>query len=55
MNAVIHELIEGKAQADPKLKTTFAYTKVSANAVLNALITEKGYAEDDWERNIFAA
>lgn len=41
----IHELVEGKAQADPDLKTTFAYTKVSAQSVLTALITEKGYSE----------
>jgi hypothetical protein len=43
----IHELLEGKSQADPKLKTTFKYTKVTAKAVLEALITEKGYAESD--------
>jgi hypothetical protein len=41
----IHELVEGKTQADPDLKTTFAYTQVSAQSVLTALITEKGYSE----------
>lgn len=41
----IHELVEGQTQADPELKSTFAYTKVSAQSVLTALITEKGYRE----------
>jgi hypothetical protein len=41
----IHELVEGQTQADPDLKTPFAYTKVSAQAVLTALVTEKGYSE----------
>jgi hypothetical protein len=40
----IHELVEGQAQADPDLKTTFAYTQVSAQSVLTALVTEKGYS-----------
>lgn len=43
----IRELVEGQCQADPKLKTTFAYTKVSARAVRQALIEEKGYAAID--------
>jgi len=38
----IHELVEGPTQADPDLKTTLAYTEVSAQSVLTALITEKG-------------
>jgi hypothetical protein len=41
----IHALVEGQSQADPALKTTLAYTKVSAQSVLTALITEKGYSE----------
>ena len=41
----IHELLEGQYQADPKLKTTFKYTKVTAQAVLEALTTEKAYRE----------
>ena len=45
LEADIHELIGEKVQADPKLKTTFAYTKVTAQAVLDALMIEKGYAE----------
>ena len=41
----IRELVDGKCQADPKLKTTFQYTKVTAQAVLEGLIAEQGYAE----------
>ena len=43
----IRELVEGQCHADPKLKTTFAYTKVSARAVRQALIEEKGYPATD--------
>jgi hypothetical protein len=43
----IHELVDGKSQADPRLKTTFEYTKVTAQAVLDRLIVEKGYAETE--------
>lgn len=43
----IHTLLEGDCQADPKLKTPFAYTKVSAQAVLVALVEKKGYAATD--------
>jgi hypothetical protein len=35
--------VDGQAQADPKMKSTFAYTQVSARAVREALIVEKGY------------
>lgn len=43
----IHELLADKCHADPKLKTTFKYTKVTAQAVLEALVSEKGYAASD--------
>lgn len=43
----IRELVDGKCQADARLKTTFQYTKVTAQAVLNGLIAEKGYRETD--------
>ena len=43
----IHELVDGKCQADARLKTTFEYTKVTAQAVLDGLIAEKGYREPD--------
>lgn len=45
--ADIRELVEPHTQADPQLKTTFAYTKVTARAVLDALQTVKGYAASD--------
>lgn len=47
LTADIHELLADKWHADPKLKTTFRYTKVTAQAVLDALVSEKGYAESD--------
>lgn len=42
----IHQLLADKHQADPKLKTPFKYTKVTAQAVLDALVAEKGYSEE---------
>jgi hypothetical protein len=42
----IHELLAGAYHADPKLKTPFKYTKITAQAVLEALATEKGYSEE---------
>ena len=45
--ADIRELVEPHTQADPQLKTTFAYTKVTAQAVLDTLQTFKGYAASD--------
>jgi transposase len=33
----IHRLVEPTAQADPKFQTAFAYTRVTAEAVRNAL------------------
>ena len=41
----IHDLVEGQAQADPKLQTPFQYLKVSAQSVRDALMTQKGYSE----------
>ena len=41
----ISNLIDNYSQADPKFQSTFAYTKVSARAVREALILEKGYRE----------
>lgn len=45
--ADIRELVEPHTQADPQLKNTFAYTKVTAQSVLEALQTVKGYAASD--------
>jgi len=41
----IHALLEGQTQADPKFQTTFQYSRVSARAVREALMTEKGYSD----------
>ena len=43
----IRELVEPHAQADPKLKNTFAYTRLTAKTLRAALITHKGYQTDD--------
>ena len=42
----IRDLVDGDAQADPKFQTTFRYLKVSAQAVRDKLILEKGYADE---------
>lgn len=47
LEADIRALVDGQSQADPKLQNTFRYTKVTAQAVLDALVTEKGYAAAD--------
>jgi hypothetical protein len=46
--ADIRSLVEEESQADPKMKSTFAYTQVSARAVREALIVEKGYKEEQF-------
>ena len=43
----IFDLVDTNSQADPKLKSTFIYTKISARAVKEALISEKGYTEKE--------
>ena len=40
-------LVEGDAQADPQFQTSFRYLKVSAQAVRDQLIAEKGYRDED--------
>jgi hypothetical protein len=39
----IHELVEQKAQADPKFQSMFCDTRISAREVRSALVKEKGY------------
>jgi hypothetical protein len=46
LEADIRQLVEGQSQADPQLRTTFYYARVSAQAVRDALIEEKGYADE---------
>jgi hypothetical protein len=41
----IQALVDVQAQADPKLQSTFFYARISARAVRESLITEKGYDE----------
>ena len=43
----IRALVDGQAQADPRLRTTFSYARISAQAVRYALIEEKGYCDED--------
>jgi len=45
LEADIHSLVDAKAQADPKFQSTFCYARISARAVREALIREKGYWE----------
>ena len=42
----IRELVDGHAQADPKFQTPFRYLRVSALAVRNLLIEQKGYSDE---------
>lgn len=44
----IRSLVDAQCQADPKMKSTFSYAKVSAREVREALLTEKGYKEDQF-------
>ena len=41
----IRSLVDVQAQADPKFESTFLYARISAAAVREALIREKGYDE----------
>jgi hypothetical protein len=43
----IHALVEGHKQADPKFQSMLCYTRISARAVREALIQEKGYRDED--------
>lgn len=43
----IAELAEPYTQADPALKSSLCYTRITAKAMRKALIDEKGYADED--------
>lgn len=43
----IRSLVERHTQADPKFQSTFAYARISARAVRDALIEEKGYSDTE--------
>jgi hypothetical protein len=46
LEADIRSLVDPQAQADPKLQSPFVYARISARAVREALITQKGYASE---------
>ena len=46
LEADIKSLVEMYSQADPKFASTFAFTKISARAVREALKEEKGYRDE---------
>ena len=43
----IHDWLDGQTQVDPKFKTSFQYTRVSARAVREALIADQGYSDEE--------
>ncbi len=45
LEADIRSLVDVQAQADPRFESTFLYARISARAVREALISEKGYDE----------
>jgi len=46
LEADIRSVVDPHSQADPQMKTTFAYTRITAAGVYEALIEEKGYTRD---------
>jgi len=42
----IRSLVEPESQADPQLRNTFAYTRVTAKSVRQKLVEKKGWDED---------
>lgn len=47
LEADIRALVDVQAQVDPKFQSSFLYARISARAVREALITEKGYDETE--------
>ncbi len=47
LEADIHDLVEGKSQVDPTFRSTLCYARISARAVRETLIQEKGYRDED--------
>ena len=43
----IRSIVDPKSQADPKYQTSFQYTRITAKAVRQALIDEKGYTDGE--------
>ena len=46
LEADIRALVDSHSQADPKVTSMVCYARISARAVREALISEKGYAEE---------
>lgn len=42
----IRSVVDPHSQADPQMKTTLAYTRITAQGVYDTLIEEKGYTEE---------
>jgi len=45
--ADIHHLVQGQSQVDPTFRSTLSYARLSAHAVRNALLQEKGYRDQE--------
>jgi hypothetical protein len=45
LEADIRSLVDAQSQADPKFQSTFCYARISARAVREALVNQKGYDE----------
>lgn len=43
----IRSLVEPECQADPQMKNTFAYTRITAKVVRQKLIEEKGWKDEE--------
>lgn len=46
LEADIRDIVDGHSQADPKFQSSFYYCRVSARAVREALIEDKGYCDE---------
>lgn len=47
LQADIHSLVDPNSQTHPTFENTFRYTRMTAKAVIEVLIREKGYAKDE--------
>ena len=47
LEADIHHLVQGQSQVDPTLRSPLSYARISARAVRQALIQEKGYRDHE--------
>ena len=47
LEGAIRSIVDPESQTDPNFQTSFAYTRITAKAVRQALIDEKGYTDDE--------